>query len=62
MTKRKKGKSRHPRKPPARAPVADEIPDRSENPAKWKYLLIAAVFVAWVAFLVYCWLAGGVDR
>ena len=34
------------------------IPDRSIRPAAWKYLLIVAIFLAWVGFLVYCRLAG----
>ena len=62
MTRRKKHKSRAPREPSGDARVVDEIPDRSENRAKWKYLLLGGVFVAWVAFLVYCWLAGAADR
>ena len=36
----------------------DGIPDRSIRPAAWKYLLIVAIFLAWVGFLVYCRLAG----
>ena len=38
--------------------VADGIPDRSARRAWWKYALLAAVFLGWVAFLVYCQLAG----
>ena len=38
--------------------VVDGIPDRSSNPAVWKYLLIFLIFAAWVAFLVYCGIAG----
>ena len=34
--------------------VADGIPDRSEHCRLWKYLLLAAIFAAWIAFLVYC--------
>jgi hypothetical protein len=45
--------------PPEPVDAVDGIPDRSSNPAAWKYLLLAAIFLAWVAFLVYCQLAGG---
>jgi hypothetical protein len=38
--------------------VVDGIPDRQARPAKWKYVLLAVVFLAWVAFLVYCQIAG----
>ncbi len=47
---------------PPRANAADDaasqVPCRSTNPAAWKYALLAAVFVAWAAFLVYCAAAG----
>jgi hypothetical protein len=35
-----------------------DIPLRSKNPARWKLLAIALVFAAWLAFLVYCAVAG----
>ena len=38
--------------------VVDGIPDRAAKPASWKYALIAALFVAWVAFLIFCQIAG----
>jgi hypothetical protein len=38
--------------------VADGIPDRSAKPVKWVYVAIAVVFLAWMAFLVYCAVAG----
>ncbi len=38
--------------------VVDGIPDRSKNPAAWKYLLIVLIFAGWVAFLIYCGIAG----
>lgn len=37
--------------------VVDGIPDRSPRRAAWKYLLLAAIFLLWLAFLVYCQLA-----
>ncbi len=40
--------------------VVDGIPDRSQHRSFWKYLLIGLVFLGWVAFLVYCHLAGNV--
>lgn len=44
--------------PPQPVNVVDGIPDRSPSPAAWKYVLLAGVFVAWVAFLIYCAAAG----
>jgi hypothetical protein len=34
------------------------LPDQSANPAVWKYVLLAVIFAAWLAFLIYCQLAG----
>ncbi len=34
--------------------VVDGIPDRSPHRSAWKYMLMAAVFVLWVGFLIYC--------
>jgi hypothetical protein len=51
-------------KPNAPAPVptpvdaVDGIPDRQANPPKWKYVIVVAVFLVWLAFLIYCQLAG----
>ncbi len=47
-------------KPPQPAPalpprdVVDGIPDRAARRPLWKYLVIALVFLAWLAFLLYC--------
>jgi len=38
--------------------VVDGIPDRSPRPARWKYVALVVVFVAWVALLVWCRIAG----
>jgi hypothetical protein len=38
--------------------VVDGLADRSRNPAAWKYAAIAAIFVLWAAFLIYCLVAG----
>jgi len=38
--------------------VVDGIPDRSPNAAWWKYVLLGAIFLGWVAFLVYVRIAG----
>jgi len=62
VTRRKKHKSRTSRKGPGSVRAAGGIPDRGEEIAIWKYLLLGAVFAVWLAFLVYCWLAGGVER
>jgi hypothetical protein len=45
--------------PPEPVNVVDGIPDRSQRAPRWRYLLIAAAFAAWLAFLVYCAVAGG---
>jgi len=42
--------------------VVDGIADRQASPARWKYVLIALIFVAWVAFLLYCQQAGAPGR
>ncbi len=54
----KKKKTHVGAKPSDPIDVVDGIPMRSSSPAMWKYAAIFAVFVAWVAFLVYCQLAG----
>ena len=42
--------------------VVDGIADRQESPARWKYVLIALIFVVWVIFLLYCQQAGAPPR
>ena len=48
--------------PPEPVDVVDGIPDRAARTPAWKYIVIAAIFLAWVAFLVYCWLASNLPR
>ena len=48
-------------RPTPPADVADGIPDRSGNRRAWKIALIAAIFLVWVAFLIYCAAAGTVE-
>lgn len=50
-----------PEKKPVKAPVAappvnvvDGIPDRASHRPAWKYVLIVLIFLAWLAFLLYC--------
>lgn len=38
--------------------VVDGIPDRQADPPRWKLLALAGVFLAWIAFLLYCQLGG----
>lgn len=47
-------------KPPARLPVniSDGIPDRVENPSRWRLLLVACAFALWASFLICCLLMG----
>lgn len=53
MSKAAPDKPHAPRRPEP-VDVVDGIPDRSANCAAWKYLVLAIVFVAWIAFLIYC--------
>ena len=60
MTKRSKSAPAKDQPKPVRDAV-DEfqgIPDCAERQGRWRWVLIAALFAGWVAFLVYCWLAG----
>jgi len=41
--------------------VVDGIPDRAAHRPMWKWVLIAAAFLAWLAFLIYCQLAGNLS-
>ena len=52
--------SQAPRGVPTPVDVVDGIPDRSRHRPRWKYVALAAVFLAWVAVLLYCHLAGNV--
>jgi len=38
--------------------ISDGIPDRRERVETWKLLAAGAVFAAWLAFLIYCAVAG----
>ena len=40
--------------------VVDGIPDRAAHVSVWKCVLMGMVFAAWLAFLIYCALAGNV--
>jgi hypothetical protein len=58
MSDGKRNKSSKRPTPPEPVNVIDGVPDRSEKRGKWKIVVILAVFAAWVAFLVYCKVAG----
>lgn len=58
MSRRRKRPSPRQAELPPPVNVIDGIPDRSPRPARWKYLVILGIFLAWAAFLVYCGLAG----
>jgi len=42
--------------------VVDGIPDRAAKRPIWKYLVLLAIFLAWVGFLIYCLNAGAIKR
>jgi hypothetical protein len=43
---------------PQAVDVVDGIPDRAARARGWYYALLAGAFLIWVAFLVYCQVAG----
>jgi len=61
MSKRAKNRSTSPAEGSRPVDVVDGIPDCSARRSAWKYILIALVFLGWVAFLLYCHLAGNVE-
>lgn len=38
--------------------AVDGIPDRSTHRPRWAYMVLLAVFLAWVAFLLWVLVAG----
>jgi len=44
--------------PPGPIDVVDGIPDRQAGSPRWKLVVLAGIFLAWLAFLLYCQLAG----
>ncbi len=58
MNKPSRGRLKKQPAPPKPVNLIDGIPDRSPHPARWKYLTLLVVFLAWVAFLVFCRIAG----
>jgi hypothetical protein len=46
--------------PPEPVDMRDGIPDAAQRRPAWKYVLIGVVFAAWIAFLVYVYLAARV--
>ncbi len=51
-------------KAPAPQPVniSDGIPDRVENPTRWRLILVLLVFACWAGFLIYCLLTGRLEN
>jgi hypothetical protein len=49
---------RQPPQPTEPRDVIDGIPDRAASRPVWKYVLIGMIFLAWLAFLIYCLVAG----
>lgn len=51
------------RKPPEIRPpvdIVDGIPDRAARRPLWKYIVLLVIFLAWVAFLIYCLVMGNI--
>ncbi len=46
---------------PEAVDVVDGIPDRAAQKARWKWVLIGAVCLGWMALLIYCQLAGNLS-
>lgn len=49
---------RKPPQPTQPRDVVDGIPDRAANRPVWKYLLVGMIILVWLAFLIYCLIAG----
>ncbi|HUU94564.1 MAG TPA: hypothetical protein VM487_02405 [Phycisphaerae bacterium] len=62
MSKRSKRRSTGAAQPAEPVDVVDGIPDCAARRPAWKYVLIALVFLAWAAFLLYCHLAGRLEN
>jgi hypothetical protein len=55
MKNKPAGRPAAPEQAPAPPPEGeDKIPCQSENRAAWKYVVLALIFLAWLAFLIYC--------
>ena len=54
MSKAPRPRGHPPARPATPVNLIDGIPDCSVRPARWKYALIAAIFLVWLAFLIYC--------
>ncbi|MHC4562416.1 MAG: hypothetical protein ACYS8X_06550 [Planctomycetota bacterium] len=48
----------------ARRPVDvyEGIPDCAARRSRWRWVVMVMVFVGWLVFLGYCWLAGSPDQ
>ena len=42
--------------------VHEGVPDRAANRPAWRWVAMIVLFVAWISFLVYCWLGGNPPR
>ncbi len=49
-----KSNAKEPPAPPEPLDMVDGIPDRAATRPVWKLILIVAIFLVWMAFLVYC--------
>ncbi len=58
MSDSKKTDAHRKQQPPKPVDVVDDIPDRTPRRPLWRYILLAVVFMAWVAFLIYVAAAG----
>ncbi len=47
--------------PPPPVDVVDGIPDCAASRPMWRWLLMGVLIAGWLAFLVTCWLTGGLS-
>jgi len=55
---KQKAAKENPVEPAEPVDVVDGLADHSRNPAAWKYMLLAAIFILWVALLIWALAVG----
>jgi hypothetical protein len=57
--KEEQANARSQRECPRPVDIVDGIPDRAIERPTWRFVLLGAIFAAWIAFLIYVAAAGG---